>query len=84
MLEWEDNWPWERLKTDTSARETFLEHFQSFIRHVASRVVQRNLRGVGMRNFRSFPGIQSALTCSNGKGSAIFSLRAFVNKAAVN
>ncbi|HWQ73497.1 MAG TPA: RNA polymerase sigma-I factor [Desulfitobacteriaceae bacterium] len=43
MLEWEENWPWERLKTDTSARETFLEHFQSFIRHVASRVVQRNL-----------------------------------------
>ncbi|MHB8125396.1 MAG: sigma-70 family RNA polymerase sigma factor [Desulfitobacteriaceae bacterium] len=43
MPEWEENWPWERLKTDTSAREAFLEHFQPFVRHVASRVVQRGL-----------------------------------------
>lgn len=43
MSEWEENWPWQRLKTDTSAREAFLEHFQPFVRHVASRVVQRSL-----------------------------------------
>lgn len=43
MPEWEENWPWERLKTDTSAREAFLEHYQPFVRHVASRVVQRSL-----------------------------------------
>jgi RNA polymerase sigma factor len=43
MLEWKENLCWERLKTDTSDRELFLRHFQSFIRQVASRVVQRNL-----------------------------------------
>lgn len=43
MPEWEEDWPWERLKTDDSAREAFLEHFQPFVRHVASRVVQRSL-----------------------------------------
>jgi RNA polymerase sigma factor len=43
MLEWKENWCWERLKTDNSAREVFLQHFQSFVRHVASRVAQRNL-----------------------------------------
>jgi RNA polymerase sigma-I factor len=43
MLEWKETWCWERLKTDTSAREAFLQHFQSFVRHVASRVAQRNL-----------------------------------------
>ncbi|TGE31684.1 RNA polymerase sigma-I factor [Desulfosporosinus sp. Sb-LF] len=43
MPEWEENWPWERLKTDASDREAFLEHFQPFIRYVASRVVKRSL-----------------------------------------
>ncbi len=43
MPEWEENWPWESLKTDMSAKEAFLEHFQPFVKHVASRVVQRSL-----------------------------------------
>jgi RNA polymerase sigma factor len=43
MLEWKENWCWESLKNDASAREAFLQHFQTFIRHVASRVAQRNL-----------------------------------------
>lgn len=43
MPEWEEKWPWQRLKEDSEAREDFLAEFQTFIRHVASRACFRSL-----------------------------------------
>ncbi len=63
MTEWEENWPWERLKTDMSAREAFLEHFQPFVQHVASRVVQRTLeRGRDEELSEAFLAFDQALS----------------------
>lgn len=38
MPEWEEQWPWQRLKEDPKAREDFLAESQTFIRHVSSQV----------------------------------------------
>ncbi|GAB6172811.1 RNA polymerase sigma factor SigI [Paradesulfitobacterium aromaticivorans] len=43
MPEWEERWPWDRIKTDQDTRETFLHDSQPFVRHVASQACHRLL-----------------------------------------
>lgn len=43
MPEWEEQWPWQRLKEDSEAREAFLTESQAFIRHVANQACHRTL-----------------------------------------
>ncbi|MDA8228885.1 MAG: RNA polymerase sigma-I factor [Desulfitobacterium hafniense] len=43
MPEWEERWPWSRLKLDNEAREEFIKESLAFIRHTACQACHRTL-----------------------------------------